>query len=284
MEAIATEENNIMKKQLLAFFAVTLVPAVLYAVDGQILINQATVNAAGGFPYTISNPGSYKLAGNLIPGSGHNGIEIAADHVTIDLSGFAIIGPGLNGISTKSPRPDGSFLYYDITIRNGAISGMSGVGIGMIADEVLIEYMKILSNGGGGLAVNGVGLFVHQGNLVAPGIAQVVDHCVISNNARFGMAIDGGRVSYNVVTRNGVGNSNVNGMNFENGGQILYNIVSENGGRGIRFDGDYGNSPVGFLIGNVIRGNGEIPIGGGGSYVNLGQNLCGNVVCPAAQF
>ncbi len=273
-----------MNKQTLACLAALLVPSFVYAVDGVVLINQATVNAAGGFPYTISNPGSYKLAGNLIPGSGHNGIEIAADHVTIDLSGFAIIGPGLNGISTKSgARPDGSLLYYDITIRNGSISGMTGRGIAMIADGVVIEYMKIQFNGNGGLWMHGVGLVV-LGNVVAPGVAQVVDHCVISNNARFGMDTEGGRVSYNVVTRNGIGNSNANGMNFENGGQILYNIVSENGGRGIRFDGDYGNSPVGILIGNVIRGNGDIPIGGGGAYVNMGQNLCGNVACSSAMF
>ena len=36
-----------------------------FAVDGQVLINQSTVMAAGGFPYIISNSGSYKLSGNL---------------------------------------------------------------------------------------------------------------------------------------------------------------------------------------------------------------------------
>jgi len=30
-----------------------------------VLINQSTVLATGGFPYIISNPGSYKLTGNL---------------------------------------------------------------------------------------------------------------------------------------------------------------------------------------------------------------------------
>ena len=114
---------------MLSFFASDAGPCLLYAVDGQILINQATVNTAGGFPYTISNPGSYKLAGNLSPGSGHNGIEIAADHAAVDLSGFAIVGPGPNGIQRQvRVRPDGSFLYYDITIRNGAITGCRDVG------------------------------------------------------------------------------------------------------------------------------------------------------------
>ncbi len=266
----------------LACLAALLAPVCVYGVDGVVLINQATVNASGGFPYVITQPGSYKLSGNLVPGSGKTGIEIAADHVTIDFSGFSILGPGLNGIDTKAgARPDGSFLYNDITIRNGTISGMSGAGIQMIADPALIEYMKIESNGNGGVQVNGVGLIV-IGNVVAPGIAQVIDHCVIANNARFGLFIDGGRVSYNVVTRNGIGNDNANGMNFENGGQIIYNIVSENGGRGMRFDTDYGNSPIGMLLGNVIRGNGSLPVSG--SFISLGQNLCNNAACAPSQF
>jgi hypothetical protein len=36
-----------------------------FAVDGVVLINQSTVMAAGGFPYKITQPGSYKLSGNL---------------------------------------------------------------------------------------------------------------------------------------------------------------------------------------------------------------------------
>ena len=43
-----------MTKNALIFLAMTLVPACVYAVDGQVLINQATVNAAGVFPYVIS--------------------------------------------------------------------------------------------------------------------------------------------------------------------------------------------------------------------------------------
>jgi len=33
--------------------------------EGVVLINQSTVMAAGGFPYVITQPGSYKLSGNL---------------------------------------------------------------------------------------------------------------------------------------------------------------------------------------------------------------------------
>jgi hypothetical protein len=68
------------------------VPACTFAADGQILINQATVNAAGGFPYVISQAGSYRLSGNLAAPSGDTTvIEITHDLVTIDLNGFSII-------------------------------------------------------------------------------------------------------------------------------------------------------------------------------------------------
>src|SRR6185437_2583451 len=37
-----------------------------FAVDGVVLINQNTVIAAGGFPYHITQAGSYRLTSNLV--------------------------------------------------------------------------------------------------------------------------------------------------------------------------------------------------------------------------
>ena len=55
-----------MKKTIFVVLGIALLPACALAVDGVVLINQSTVVAAGGFPYIISQPGSYKLSGNLI--------------------------------------------------------------------------------------------------------------------------------------------------------------------------------------------------------------------------
>jgi hypothetical protein len=67
------------------------------AVDGTIEINQAKVLAAGGFPFIITTPGSYRLTSNLTVPAGKIGIENSAGGtaggVTIDLNGFSIIGP-----------------------------------------------------------------------------------------------------------------------------------------------------------------------------------------------
>ena len=81
--------------------AFSLVPTSLFAVDGIVLIDQSHALAGGitpgdaaGFPVTISQPGSYRLSGNLIvPDMNTTAIVITADGVTLDLNGFSIMGP-----------------------------------------------------------------------------------------------------------------------------------------------------------------------------------------------
>src|SRR5262245_58659019 len=86
---------------LAAVDAALALPGLALAVDGQVLITQARALAGGvtagdtpGFPVTISEPGSYKPGSNLIvPDGNTDGIVITTSHVTIDLNGFAILGP-----------------------------------------------------------------------------------------------------------------------------------------------------------------------------------------------
>ena len=99
----------------LAFIGLTLLFRVCAsAADGQILINQATVTAAGGFPYAISQEGSYKLSGNLVNPAFTNGIVIAASNVTLDLNGFTISCLG-------SPSGFESEVY-GITVQRSGLS------------------------------------------------------------------------------------------------------------------------------------------------------------------
>jgi hypothetical protein len=75
-------------------------PAAL-AVDGTVPINQSTITngltgcpTGGHFPIVICQSGSYRLSGNVtIPDANTDAIHITADNVTLDLNGFAILGP-----------------------------------------------------------------------------------------------------------------------------------------------------------------------------------------------
>jgi hypothetical protein len=122
-------------------------------VDGQIAITQARAMAGGvtpgdapGFPVTISQPGSYVLSGILtVPNAGTDGIVIAASHVTIDLNGFAILGPTdcSGGLSPCAGAGTGHGIttptdQFNITIRNGTIQGMGFAGIDIRGDSHLV--------------------------------------------------------------------------------------------------------------------------------------------------
>jgi hypothetical protein len=110
-------------------FATVLFSSVsMFAIDGTVLINQSTVMAAGGFPFKITQPGSYKLSGNLIVPALLGGIDISVPNVTLDLNGFSVIGPilcdghgsncqGIAGSATGIHASPGA------TIRNGHVQG-----------------------------------------------------------------------------------------------------------------------------------------------------------------
>jgi len=128
-------------------------PAV--AADGVIEINQEIVTAAGGFPFVISQSGSYMLTGDLTPPANTSGIAIDTSNVTLDLNGFSIIGPGsgsggsaFNGVGIQA-RASG---LTNLTVRNGTVRGMSltGVGTGSGCSH-RIENVKSADNGGFGI-------------------------------------------------------------------------------------------------------------------------------------
>jgi hypothetical protein len=246
--------------------AMALAPVAAFAVDGQVLINQSTLSAAGG-TYTIMQPGSYKLSGNLVAKDENtNVIVIAADHVTIDLNGFAILGPtdcagGLSpcarsglgaGISTDPFK-----LNFNVTIRNGTIQGMGAEGILLFGDSNLVEHMHVRSNGHGGILV--VSSNDRGGSIVQYNTAE--------RNGSDGIRVDAGSVHHNVVSVNLFGIS-------VSTGTISDNLVNRNAGYSLAM----GQSAS--YKGNVLQGNGQNIIGG----VNQGQNLCDNAACPGAVF
>src|SRR5258706_10885720 len=118
------------------------------AIEGQILINQSTVTAAGGFPYVISNPGSYKLTGNLSATAGKSAIQITTSNVTLDLNGFNLssLGPTSGAFRDSATGILNIGNVSNITIRNGSMFGFSP-GITMLTGTLLhVEDMSIEEN------------------------------------------------------------------------------------------------------------------------------------------
>src|SRR5579883_2653298 len=116
---------------ILAIGTVALVCVPLYAQPTE--INQAyvaqfsTSYASQGFPFIISQSGSYKLTSNLKVPAGLTGIRINADNVTLDLGGFAITGTqtctgsgGTLACTGLVSLPSGIVsTNRNITVRNG---------------------------------------------------------------------------------------------------------------------------------------------------------------------
>lgn len=260
-----------MKNSLFVLFTVALLPACALAVDGVVLINQASLNAAGG-TYPITSAGSYKLSGNLqAKDKDTSVILISVDNVTIDLNGFSILGPrdctsgfpctnsgsGI-GITTHVGLGTGTALY-NITVRNGTIQGMGNSAIQLFGDSFLVEYMHVRSNG--------YGIFAR-----GPGSSKncILRHNNISQNDNGGIVASGGLITDNSVTQN-----NGAGISLDSDGTVARNSIADNIRVGIVFAG------AGNYYQNVLSGNnsGGLQVLGGG--VNQGQNLCNGSSCPA---
>jgi hypothetical protein len=251
-------------KLFLAVLAMLLIPVSAFAVDGVVLITQASVIASGGFPYTITQPGSYRLAGNLSVPAGANGILIATDDVTIDLNGFAIIGssvPPGHGIVAGTDAPVQG--YYNITVRNGAIEKMGQDAIHLLGDNILVEYVRARNNVLSGIVVRSPG-FINPAPGMAPQRSLILRHNTIDHNGSYGFKTFGGLITENAVTDCNPGIAVLAG-----GGVVAKNLVSDSSA-GLLL------APTVSYYGNTLTGNITNVLSG----VNLGQNLCDTALCP----
>ncbi len=253
-----------MNKTILTIIAVALAPTCLLAVDGQVLVSQASVAAAGGFPYVITQAGSYKLSGNLTPPAGTDAIHINSNNVTLDLNGFTIgssscVPDTCDGGSTYGIMSSTTHPYYNITVRNGIISGM-GTGVYLNGDSFTVEDLHVRN-----IAGNGVMVTWTPGNN-SPGSVFVRRNTL--DGARTGLFVNGGALvtdntfSYN-ITGAAVGNefSSTVIAGLVTGNTFFSNFISLD-----LTNGGYSNNV--FVGGAVLGGK------------NLGGNLCNNVICP----
>jgi hypothetical protein len=267
--------------QAAILFMVTAAP--LHAADGVIEINQAGALAGGitdaddpGFPVTLGESGAYVLTGNLtVPDANTDAVEVSALNVSIDLNGFAILGPTIcnSGVSTSCTNTGtGRGIYRAVpafrntTVRNGSIHGIGGVAIDLSFGAYVTE-MQVTGNGGNGIIVgNG---------------SRIVDNVVMSNGGNGIAATQGSEVSGNIVIAN-VGNGietntlcTISGNTVTDNmlvgivasrGLVIDNTVAFNDGGGMFFSSTF----VGYA-GNVIQSNAG---GNVTSGTEIGPNLC----------
>ena len=235
-----------------------LLPIPAGAADGEVLINQAAVNAGGitpgdgpGFPVTISQRGKYKLSGILAVPTGVDGIDVTVEDVTIDFNGFTIrsapAGAAKIGISAFGAR---------LTVMNGTVLGFGRGGIVTDAAFAVIENMRIL---------NGSEVGVLVGN-----DARVLKSTISKN--KFGGIECGARclIQDNLVTLTLIGN----GIRLQQGGVVLGNTIALNDSFGILAL----SAPVGFGNNSLSNNN-----GGGAQISNnlvpMHPNAC-SPACP----
>lgn len=178
--------------------------------------------------FKITQPGSYYLTGNLAGLANRHGIEIDASDVMLDLTGFAVQGPGLNGIVVTG-------THSNIMVRNGTVSGWTADGINMAgfgaATAVVVERIAASGNGDDGINLGGR---VVIRDCTADGNGQnglntlgesFITSCMVSSNGSDGIGCSGKAL----VTRCLVVNNAVDGIEVGTGSVVTENVCNANG-------------------------------------------------------
>ncbi|MGH9394239.1 MAG: hypothetical protein ACRD1E_08725 [Terriglobales bacterium] len=265
-----------LKNAALAVLLCTLMLApAAFATDGVVLINQATALnglpgcGSTGFPIVICQPGSYRLAGNLTVSGPEVGISITAGHVTLDLNGFAIIGP-------KLLLASGVFSNQSwTTVENGQVSGFA-FGIFLGANANVVRNIAADSNDTGIAAFSGLIVDSSADGNRTVGIATTLNYgdLAVVNcreaSSHTGIAIGGGEVIGSEV------HNNQTGILVQSGHLSLSNnSIVDNAVAAVEFDLCCAGT-VGYG-GNVFQNDGAYV--SGGNAVSMHNNVCGLTNC-----
>ncbi|MFT7723950.1 MAG: hypothetical protein QM788_14160 [Roseateles sp.] len=175
------------------------------------LAGNVTPGDTPGFPITISQPGSYKLTGNLTVPANVKGIHITANNVTLDLNGFTVSGPSTctrddqsRFVSCTHDNPQASgidaYMATGTAVRNGTVKGFGGIGLAA-GDHARIDNLRLTENK---LGLSSIGLM---------SAGPIISNTVADTNAGYGMNMIVGVITNSRVFGNGgdgfVGSSGV---------------------------------------------------------------------------
>ena len=201
-------------------------------------------------PYTISQPGSYYLATNMVSASA--GVTIATNWVTLDLMGFTLAGNrsgGGHGVWIYSGS--GTVPVQGVTVCNGSIRGFSYGIQAKFSQGARFEDLSVSSNLNYGLNLDGLG-GACDGNVIAG--------CSFTGNGLAAIHLDGssGQCNGNRIAQCVVAGNNSDGIGFYAlSGQCSGNLIADcalqrNGRYGIDFNGDTGQCNGNLILRCII--------------------------------
>jgi hypothetical protein len=208
----------------------------LSEVEPRTAVNAANTPGDNNVRYRITQPGSYYLTGNLqATAQGLNGIEIAADNVTLDLCGFTVQGAAGTGDGIFANGP-----YNGICVYNGHVKGWGASGVTLYGGCRACRISKITASNNGG-----AGIYADIACIVSGCVAstnaigiQVQNSCTLSDCSCDSNSTDGIRAATrNLIARNncsdnGTGPTPGAGIRLTGGAGLGGNRVEENSSSG----------------------------------------------------
>jgi hypothetical protein len=252
-----------------ATFLFTLSTAPDVRAQGYTEINQAVVDAAGGFPFTISASGLYRLTGNLTKTAADgtvSAIVIAASNVTLDLAGFTIGGPGscarnaTTGVVTCTGHVAGSGIQEsgndNVKIMNGTLRGFfngistSGTGVTVMNVVAVENAFAGISAIGDGSIVRFCAAFRNGTNGVTIQNHSQVRESDASMNDDYGISANqASAVVQNAVTGNRLGGMSLNPQTLFTQNFVLDNFGADPVTSGIDGGGNTCTNSAGVVVG-----------------------------------
>jgi hypothetical protein len=217
-------------------------------------------------PFTITERGSYYLAGNIATTGA--GILIQANGVTIDLMGFTLSGG-------TGPGIDASTSWFT-TIRNGTVREWSGTGI-RAGNWPVLSGLTVVYNQGSGIEAGVVARITrctanyNSVHGIVTDKRSMIRSCVANDNGENGIWLNNG-----IVSRCVVDNNDKNGIRVFSSASVVDNHVRGNDAAGVN-----GKSGI-WVFGNDSRVQGILVIGNnngievGGSWNTVVQNIVGD--------
>lgn len=153
-------------------------------------------------PYTITQPGAYRLTSNFIGGSPSDGIQIMSDNVWLDLGGFTLDGAGAPGDGIVLLGP-----YHDITILNGAVINWGDDGIDLKqGSDNRIHNVHVANNANDGIGANRTEVLdstalANGSNGILCLDHSIVKRCRATSNAASGILVDNGSLVASCTTQ-----------------------------------------------------------------------------------